>query len=144
MREDVGDLWTYPAQYRVVPTNGVLAADGQLIMGAGVALDAKRRFPGLPAALGRLVRAKGNRPFICVEEGVMSFPTKRHWKDPSDPKLILNSARWAQSLANRMRTRVVAMPRVGCGLGGLAWDEVKKVIAPVLDDRFVVLTPEGK
>lgn len=144
MREDVGDLWTYPAHYRVVPTNGVLAANGELVMGAGVALDAKRRFPCLPAALGRLVKAKGNRPFVCVEEGLVSFPTKRHWKDPSDLGLILNSARWAQSLANRMRTRTVAMPRVGCGLGGLAWGDVKKVIAPILDDRFVVLAPEAK
>lgn len=42
-------------------------------------------------------------------------------------------------LRNLNRPPKVALPRVGCGLGGLKWDEVKQALAPILDsDDFIV------
>lgn len=142
MREDVGDLWTYPAQYRAILTNGVVTGAG-LVMGAGVALQAKQRFPHLPQALGRMVKLHGNRPFVLETEGIISFPTKHDWRKKSDIDLIRKSAVKMVDLVDRLRARSVALPRPGCGLGNLDWEDVKKVLAPILDDRFVVLTPEA-
>jgi O-acetyl-ADP-ribose deacetylase (regulator of RNase III) len=144
MREGVGDLWKYPAHYRAFLTNGIVTKDGLLVMGAGVALQAKQRFPGLPAALGRLVKLHGNRPFVMEAECLISFPTKHNWREKSDIELIRRSAVKVVGLVDRMRARSVAMPRPGCGLGNLDWDDVKKVLSPILDDRFVVLTPEAQ
>jgi O-acetyl-ADP-ribose deacetylase (regulator of RNase III) len=144
MTEDVGDLWKYPAQYRAFLTNGIVTKDGLLVMGAGVAKQAKERYPHLPAALGRMVKALGNRPFLMEAEGLISFPTKHNWRDQSDVELIRRSAVKVVDLVDRVRARSVAMPRPGCGLGNLDWADVKKVIGPILDDRFVVLTPEAQ
>lgn len=141
MREDIGDLWTYPAQYRVVTTNGIVSErTGCLIMGAGVALEAKKRFPGLPEKLGAWVVEYGNRAFICKPEGLLTFPTKHHWHDPSDVKLIRLSALQSLAIADKYDLRSIAMTRPGCGNGGLTWDFVKPYVEDVLDDRFVVLT----
>ena len=35
----------------------------------------------------------------------------------------------------------VVLPRLGCGLGQLRWDDVKPILERYLDDRFIVLTP---
>jgi hypothetical protein len=141
VREDVGDLWTYPAEFRLVPVNGTLDSRGHLVMGAGVALRAKERYPKLPALLGRFVSKYGNRPFYCGLESIISFPTKRHWKDPSDPALIEASCTLSARIADKWRIKSIAMPRVGCGLGGLDWALVRNLLKPLLDDRFIVLSP---
>lgn len=45
-------------------------------------------------------------------------------------------------LVNRHDWGTVALPRIGCGLGGLSWQDcVQPMLAQHLDDRFVVLTP---
>jgi hypothetical protein len=35
----------------------------------------------------------------------------------------------------------ICLPRPGCGNGQLEWRDVKQVIRPILDDRFVVVFP---
>ena len=42
MREVVGNLWTYPADIRVITTNGTVKNDGTCVMGRGCAAEAKR------------------------------------------------------------------------------------------------------
>lgn len=52
MKEAQGDLWTLPAEFRCITTNGIWSKNtGEAVMGAGVALDAKRRYPDLPRRL---------------------------------------------------------------------------------------------
>lgn len=138
MIETPGDLWAFPAQYVCVTTNGITRG-GSLVMGAGVALEAKRRFPGLPKKLGGHVARYGNRAFFCRPEGVITFPTKRHWRDPSDVKLIRTSAQQVVDICNKFAVRSVALPRPGCGNGGLTWDFVRPYIEDILDERFTVV-----
>jgi O-acetyl-ADP-ribose deacetylase (regulator of RNase III) len=140
MREERGDLWSYPAEYRCVTTNGVVLR-GQLVMGKGVALQAKKLYPDLPFTLGVWVKRYGNRPFRCRKEGIITFPTKHDWHDDSSLSLILASARAIVEMVNKFGIQSVALPRPGCGNGNLSWQEVGPALAEILDDRFVVLTP---
>jgi O-acetyl-ADP-ribose deacetylase (regulator of RNase III) len=141
MIEAKGDLWKYPAEYRAVTTNGVVGYGDELVMGAGVALQAKKRFPTLPGKLGKWVKQYGNRAFVCPNYRIISFPTKHHWRNTSCSVLIAKSAREVAEIADKHNIQSVAMPRPGCGNGGLRWEDVRPLLADVLDDRFVVLTP---
>lgn len=138
MIEAVGDLWDYPAEWWCVPTNGVVVR-GRLVMGAGVALEAKRRYPDLPRVLGGWVSRFGNVPWVCVEERVISFPTKHDWRGRASLQLIRESAERLVALADESGLVGVVLPRPGCGLGGLAWKDVRLAIGSVLDDRFTVV-----
>lgn len=137
MTEIIGNLWSHPADYRVVPTNGTLAGE-RLVMGAGVARQARDRFPGVDRKLGDYVARWGNRVFILQQERLVTFPTKHDWRDASCPALIRRSAGQLVELADKYDLRSVALPRVGCGLGGLRWSDVRTVLASLLDDRFVI------
>jgi len=142
MKEVIGNLWTFPAEVRIVTTNGMVKQDGSLVMGGGCALEAAQRYPDLPITLGQAVRALGNEPFWTLwPDGIqiVSFPTKHRWRDKSDILLIARSARKIAGMA-ALRDRVVVMPRPGCGLGGLRWQDVKLVLEPILDDWFHVIT----
>lgn len=143
MIEQIGDLWQKHAEghYIVIPTNGVVI-ERRLVMGAGLAKQAKERFPRLPEELGYRVSRIGNLVMRFEREHLYSFPTKNHWKDRSDLQLIGNSAWQLQLSMNRWQLPVIYLPRVGCGLGQLCWEtEVKPVLKPYFDDRFIILQP---
>ncbi len=133
-------------------SNGVVKSNGELVMGAGVALAFARRFTRLPRYAGECVRRNGN---ICQlvysfpkgleipKDGflyVIAFPTKNHWKDPSDLNLIVKSSKELMLGIEFMNIKRVALPRPGCQNGGLDWEkQVKPEIEGILDDRVVVV-----
>lgn len=138
MKEDVGDLWEYPADIRIITTNGVLNRHGHLVMGRGCALEAKERYPTLAAALGYWVRLMGNVPYYNPGLGLATLPTKHHWREDSDIELIKSGL---VSLASIVGEEIrFVLPRPGCGSGRLKWDDVRPVCEEILDDRFTVLT----
>lgn len=141
MIELVGDLWEYEAECRCVTTNGVIGNQG-LVMGKGVALEAKRRYPDLPFILGEWVEQYGNRAFYVREYKIITYPTKHSWRDYSSLELIETSALQVVEIANKYNIRSIALPRPGCGNGGLEWSDVKEVIKEILDDRFIILNTE--
>lgn len=145
MREEAGDLWTYPADARVITTNTIVKADGCLVMGAGVALQARKRHPGIDRRLGAFVKAHGDKLCYMQNLGLIAMPTKRDWKKKSDIKLIEQGARKLMELADFFDLKTVVMPRPGCGNGGLHWEiDVRPLLEGILDGRFVVLQPAAQ
>ena len=145
MKEVNGDLWDTPADIIVITTNGATRKDGAAIMGRGVALQAKSRYPGIEYVLGRLIRENGNHVNIITGNfpRIISFPVKHHWRERADLKLINQSAIELVQLMDQQRYGyLVALPRPGCGNGRLRWEEVRSIIRPILDDRFVVYNKE--
>ncbi len=153
--EGFGDLWTMPADARCVTTNGATRQDNHAIMGRGCAQQARDQFPGIDARLGRLLVAEGNHVHWLGRWGpqnlsLFSFPVKHTWQDQADLELIERSAhelmevldgknRWFKVLPP---DGIVLLPRPGVGNGRRSWVEVRKVIAPILDDRVLVITNE--
>jgi len=71
----------------------------------------------------------------------MTLPTKEAWTRPSTLGLIQRTAREAVHLANHYGFTAIYCPRLGCGLGGLAWKDVVSVLAGLWDDRFMIVHP---
>lgn len=138
-----------------VTTNGVIKQNGELVMGAGIALQFANRCKNdkgsLAKNLGTLVTKNGNHVTDCIwilssnlTQGtqVVSFPTKEHWRDSSPLWLIERSAKELVELADKRGWMKIVLPRPGCAHGGRDWEtEVKPILEKYLDDRFYIITP---
>lgn len=135
------DLWQYPADVRVITTNGTIRKDGKCVMGAGCAKEAKLRYPGIDTLLGNDIITNGNRvQVIWQEPTIVAFPVKHHFYQKADLTLIRESACQLVQLADRMNWKAVVMPRPGCGNGGRWWlAEVRPILIDILDGRFTVV-----
>lgn len=111
------------------------------VMGRGLALQFKRSFPGnfktYKAACDRGEVTPGQ--MLIVKTGslmppryVINFPTKRHWKEQSHITDIQSGLEALVSDIQRLGIRSVAVPPLGCGLGGLRWTQVR----PLIEDAF--------
>lgn len=79
------DIWAYwgVADALCITTNGCVVK-GECVMGRGIALQAKQRFPGIALHLGRCIQAEGNStriiPGTTVPMGtpsvLVALPTK--------------------------------------------------------------------
>ena len=143
MKERDGDIWKAIADYYVITTDGDVRKDGAAVMGRGVALQAKKRFSGIEYTLGRGIQLRGNH--VKLIGRLITFPVKHHWRQKADLELIKRSANELRNLINDLNVRNmfalplrIALPRPGCGNGGLDWKSVKSWIEIVLDDRFTV------
>lgn len=118
------------------------------VMGRGIALQFQRAFPANYAAYKKACDMKAVVPgkMFIFEENVLggprwivNFPTKRHWKGSSRIEDIQNGLADLAEQVERLGIRSIAIPPLGCGLGGLAWAQVK----PLIESAFASL-PEVK
>ena len=113
------------------------------IMGKGIALMFKERFPRNFEAYARACKAGevriGNMYVTRNEEllgpqWIINFPTKIHWRSQTRIEWV------KQGLENLVQTisansiRSIAIPPLGCGNGGLDWSEVGPLIVAALED----------
>lgn len=146
MIDAVRDLWadTLRCSAICITTNGTIKSNGRGVMGRGVAAQALRFFPGLDRLLGRHLQAHGNHVGVLIEEltlVLVAFPVKYQWHEAADLDLIKQSAEELAALATIRGWRgPILLPRPGCGNGQRTWEEVRPIIAPLLDDRFIAVT----
>lgn len=103
------------------------------VMGAGLAAQFKERFPVMYAVYrkdcsDRLL--KPGKVHIVYDSGtyIINFPTKNHFKDGSKLEWIEEGL---DDMVERIRASdisSVAIPALGCGLGGLKWGDVLPLI----------------
>lgn len=115
-------------------------------MGRGIALEFKRRFPEIlepykrACAAGDLVPGRlllmrsSASPELPGEKrpAVILFPTKRHWRGQSRIEWIEQGLAFLQAHYRAWDLRSIAMPQVGCGLGGLDWEQVRPLVESLL------------
>ena len=148
-------------------TGDLLAADAEAlvntvncvgVMGKGIALQFKKRFPENFRDYSRACKREEVEPghMFVFDTGrldgnpkyIINFPTKRHWRSRSR---LADVEAGLADLADQIRKqdiRSIAMPALGCGHGGLEWEEVRPLIERKLgelsdDVRIVVFEPEG-
>jgi hypothetical protein len=130
----------------IITTNNIIKKNGEAVMGAGVALECKKRWPDIPFILAKQIITHKDKQVSHLKTvelnntaiDIISFQTKTDWKLPSTMGLIVKSAHQLVEIADRMEwgTESVWLPPVGCGNGGLKWDSVRRALEPILDDRF--------
>ena len=129
-----GDIFAQHAEAIVNPVNCVG------VMGRGLALQFKRRYPDAFLAYRRACEAGRVQPgrMFMFDTGfdrprwIVHFPTKRHWRDRSAIGDIEAGLRGLAEAVTRHGIPSIAIPPLGCGLGGLDWHAVRPLVAHCL------------
>lgn len=104
------------------------------VMGGGLALEFRNRFPVMYqdyVARCRRGEVKVGRPYVWrnpAEPSVLNFPTKDDWRDPSKLEYVEEGLRYLANHYREMGVVSLAMPALGCGLGGLEWSKVRPLM----------------
>lgn len=131
MRELLGDLFTSdaPALGHGVNTRG--------IMGAGIALQFKNRYPEMHEAYVKLCNMELFRPgttFVYAPKDgsryVYNMASQEFPGADARLELLEEAATLAGEDAVFRGFDRIAIPRIGCGIGGLDWTDV----VPLLED----------
>lgn len=114
------------------------------VMGRGIALEFKNRFPknyqAYRAACQRGDVQPGNMfvyeflepSFAPAPRYIINFPTKRHWRSKSK---LADIEAGLDALANEIREREIrsiAVPALATDLGGLSWTDVRPAMEAAL------------
>ena len=138
------DIWKVECDAIIIPTNCQVRKDGTAVMGAGLAKQAADRYPTLSQQYGMCLHSFKTKPILLspldiygrTRKNLLLFPTKIHWKDLSSLDLILENAYYfIDNFPDHINN--IALPKLGCGLGGLDWEtQVRPMLENILDDRF--------
>lgn len=126
------------------------------VMGRGIALQFRKAYPENYTAYKNMCDRKQLQPGkmhifnlnrLYNPRYVINFPTKRHWKGKSRMDDIEVGL---QTLVEEVRKRnihSIAIPPLGCGLGGLKWEDVRsrieKAFRVIPEVRIILYEPKG-
>ncbi|MDR1086338.1 MAG: macro domain-containing protein [Deltaproteobacteria bacterium] len=144
----VGDLLANKSEALVNTVNCVG------VMGRGIALLFKKSFPDNfkfykeACKLGKVEPGKMlvyEVENLCNPKYIINFPTKRHWHGVSRIEDIKLGLIDLVNVIKLLNIKSIAVPPLGCGLGGLNWNDVKPCIEMALsqlqDVQVVVYEP---
>lgn len=107
-------------------------------MGKGIALQFKQAFPKNFTEYNKACKANNVKPghMFSVSVGgllanpryIINFPTKRHWKGNSRIEDIDSGLVALVKEIRDLGIKSIAVPPLGCGNGGLDWNEVRPKI----------------
>ena len=128
------------------------------VMGKGVALEFKRRWPENFKQYKKLCAAEkltpghmfvfdtGDMLSVAKPRYLINFPTKQHWRAKSKISFIEDGLDDFVEQIKKYGIKSVALPPLGCGNGGLPWKDVKALIEEKLSSvggvEFIVYTPK--
>lgn len=124
------------------------------VMSAGVALEFKIRYPEMFSDYLTLCENKQvqvGKPYL-YNPNILIFPTKDHWKDKSKYEWIDQGMLHFTKNYKAWGITSIAFPKLGSENGGLAWNEVRKImdfyLMPIAEDIDIFICedtnePEG-
>lgn len=113
------------------------------VMGKGIALEFKKRFPANFKLYEQACEQKLVQPgqmliydsaALFGHRYIINFPTKRHWRAASRLEDVQSGLLDLRQQLQKLGIKSLAMPALGCGLGGLDWTQVRALIEQQLGD----------
>jgi len=132
-----GDILTADVEALVNTVNTVGA------MGKGIALKFRHAYPEMFAEYQRLcadgeinigVMHVYDLASMVNPRYIINFPTKQHWRSPSKIEFVKAGLADLVVKIQQLGIRSIAIPPLGCGSGGLNWNDVKPVIEQALSE----------
>lgn len=122
-----GNIFNSDCEFLVNPVNCVG------VMGKGLALEFKNKYPLnfeiYKKACDNASFNIGNLLIVPVDNKfIVNFPTKKHWRNKSDLEFIKIGLEELKVAIKDFNIKSIAIPKLGCGLGGLDWNEVFDLI----------------
>ncbi len=114
------------------------------VMGKGIALQFKNKWPDNFAQYQAACKTGKVRPgkMNVYDAGayaqphfIINFPTKDHWRGNSKLSFIEDGLQDLIAQVRALDIRSIAIPPLGCGNGGLDWQDVK----PMIEAAFAAL-----
>ena len=103
------------------------------VMGRGIALQMSRAYPSILPPYEKACKDGSLKPGTVLTVNLHQFhhpkyvicvPTKRHWKGKSKIEDIESGLAALAAEIGRLGITTIAVPPLGCGLGGLEWSQV--------------------
>lgn len=125
------------------------------VMGKGIALQFKQRFPGNYLVykkacdqsllkIGDLLITESNSLFFKY---IINFPTKEHWRNPSKYEYIEKGLDTLIEEIKKRKIKSIALPPLGAGNGKLEWEKVKEILEEKLkklpEVEFIIYEPQA-
>lgn len=117
------------------------------VMGKGIALQFKERYPKNFEAY-KMAYKKGElevgkmlvTPTMELQNPkyIINFPTKQHWRGKSQMRFVEEGLKDLVEVIQLYKIQSIAIPPLGCGNGGLKWENVK----PLMEKELFGLTIE--
>lgn len=112
------------------------------VMGKGIALQFKQAFPENFVAYEKAAKRNEILPgkmFVFETQRftnpryIINFPTKRHWRAKARIDDIESGLVDLVKVIRKIDIKSIAIPPLGCGFGGLDWEEVRPLIISALE-----------
>lgn len=151
-----GDIWIYHklGNCIVIPTNAGWKANGENVMGAGLAQQAAEKFPNLPSFYGNFCKLEQSR--LCWwEKRLILVPTKplikdkpwMSWNQSAKEETIIESLIFLQDIIGKPPMTIsdkIYVPLLGAGNGGMSKFKVVHLMDAYLkSERFVGVIFKG-
>jgi len=126
------------------------------IMGKGLALQFKKAYPYNFRSYAIACKNDEVQPGRMFITGtglsvnprlIINFPTKHHWRDDSRIEDIKSGLLSLVEVIRRYEIQSIAIPPLGCGLGGLKWEEIRPLIEeamrPLKEVQTIIFGSKG-
>jgi len=143
-RGDIWDCLAKTSHYIAIPTNMTLNKQKHNVMGRGMAAQAAKMYSSLPKLYGKRIRNKQTIDGFTYfkKYRLIMLPVKQHYSKSASLSMIEEGLKLLSQLLDvEPSIKRVCVPMLGCGFGGLLYEQVLPIILKYYHKRMIVVIP---